>query len=352
MRRRFFGRFQRTTLFVLAATLIAVGGCRPAATGSRQILNPQGSLLLGQAQRAYALGAYERALSLLDSAEVYVADTPDLWFLRGVVLTDMYRFEESNQALLRARELDPDFRSVRFNLGHNAFLQSSVFARNEYRRALRYYQEEERMLRRAVRRTSSDGDVRGLSAVLTQIGTTYARINRPDSARVAYAEAVDLDSTNATAFSRLASVLQDGGELEEALQNARRALALVRSNAEYRMQVGILLNEMERPEEALPFLRAAEREIPWDPTAVYTLGNALMAVDSTEAAQVLLARADTLEQLRSDIQRAHMRIFKNPSDPLRWENYAYLLHQAGRSADARKAVNVMLTLPGADTLIQ
>lgn len=337
---------------MLGGALLATSGCGPDEPASRRELDPQGATLLAQAQRAYLRGGYERALALLDSAEAFVAETPDLWFLRGVVLTEMYRFDESDEALQHARDLDETFRSVRFNLGHNAFLQSAVFARNEYRTALRYYRDEERLLRRAIRRSRDPKDVRGLSAVLTQIGTTYARINRPDSARATFTEAIAVDSSNALAFSSLASLQRDAGEFEPALQNALRAAELDARNAQYRMQVGMILFELERYEEALPYLLEAERHRPWDPTAVYALGNVLVELDSVDRGRALLLRADTLEELRSSIDRAHMRLFKNPSDPIRWENYAYLLHRAGRTAEARKAINVMMTLPGADSLIQ
>src|SRR5690606_39067596 len=189
-------------------------------------------------------------------------------------------------------------------------------------------------------------------AVLTQIGTTYARINRPDGARATFTEAIAVDSSNALAFSSLASLQRDAGEFEPALQNALRAAELDARNAEYRMQVGMILFELERYEEALPYLLEAERHRPWDPTAGYALGNVLVELDSVDRGRALLLRADTLEELRSSIDRAHRRLCKNPSEPIRWENCACLLQRADGTAGARKPISSLQPLPAAGALIR
>lgn len=330
--------------------IFAIAGCRPAEQPSHAPMDPAGAAWLQKAQRSYLQANYTQALRFIDSAAVVVPDAPDVWYLRGVVLSSLYRFDESNEALERAMEIDPAYRSIRFNMGNNLFLQSSMFARNEYRSALRYYREEERLLRRAIEQGEErPADRRGLSAVLVQIGTTYARLNEADSASKAYQEAADIDSTNADAFAYLATLEQAAGAYETAVEHARTAVRLAPNNDEHALLLGVLLNETERYDEALPLLERAADALPWDQSAAYNLGRVLMELDREPEGTAYLTRADSLERLRAAIERRHMQLFKNPNDPIRWENYAYLLHQAGRTDEARRAVNAMRSI--SDTVL-
>lgn len=298
--------------------------------------DPRGMALLGQARQAYSQGAYADALALADSAAPFLPHRPEVPFLRGLVLAELYDYPASDAAYQQALARDPAYRSVRYNRGHNAFLQSA------YREALRHYRDEEQLLRNALKQApQTPTDRQALAAVLVQIGRTYARLTRADSARLAYDQALVVDSTNAQGYAWLAELDQEEGHLDAALANARRALAHAPRHPDYLLLVGTLLVQQGQPAEALPYLEQAVRARPWERSAHYNLWRALVATGQPEAAARHLARADTLESLRSQIALAHRSLLQNPQDTLRWENYAYLLYQAGREAESRQALNVL-----------
>ena len=334
----------------MVALLLVGIGCGSSTEKQPRIMDPETAALLGRAQQAFRQGAYAQTISLADSAAVRSPELPDPWFLRGRALGELYRFDESDAAFEKVLTLAPNHRGAQYQMGHNAFLQSSNSARDGYRDALRHYDAEAAILRNALKEDGGrEGDRDALATVLLQIGTTYHNINRPDSARLAYREALDLDSTLAKGYAWLAGVQQSEGELDEALANARRAATMAPDNPEYTLLVGALLNGLERYEEAVPYLTEATQKLPSNRIAVYTLGNALTASGNEDEGRRYLARADSMEILRARIEQAHMAIFHEPEDPIRWENYAFLLHQAGRVAEARRAVGVMRNLAPIDT---
>lgn len=324
------------------AIALVASGCGSPAKYERHDADPRGLSLVGEAQQAYRNGRYEQAISLIDSAAAYVPDLPDLWFLRGLVLADVYRFEASDSSFERTLRLDPLYRSARFNLGHNAFRQSSYFAKDGYREALEHYRAEEALLREAAQGGSDQEEVeKALAAVLLQIGSTYWNLNLPDSALQAYRQAVGVDSLSARGYAWLAGAQRDYGDLHDALTNARRAAEIEPDNTEHRLLLGVILREAGDSEEAATHLKEAAAREPWNRTAVYNFGQALIETGRSDEGTMYLGRADSLETLRSEIERSHVRVFQSPDDPERWENYAVLLHHAGRVAEAQEAARVM-----------
>ena len=391
----------------IAAFLGVWIGCGAAQQDAPRRMDPRGANLLGEAQQAYIGGDLGRAAVLIDSAEMYIPDAADLWFLRGRVQADLYRFEASDSAFRKVLAVDPDYRNARFAMGHNAFLQSTYHAKDAYRAALRYYTEEAELLHRLaggdrggeargatglVEGTAATGhagkatdaaghpeeatahaaeaptatgrtdaarparapgssprttqaqhekDRDALTTVLLQIGTTYHKLNRPDSALLYYRRALDADPALARGYAWIGGIEQSLGRFENALANAQRATSLEPENPEYALLVGVILNDLGRYDEAVPYLTRAARELPTNRTAVHSLGTAMVATGAQEEGAVYLARGDSMELLRAQIEQAHMGIFHDPQDPIRWENYAFLLHQAGQVAEARRAIQVM-----------
>ena len=117
-------------------TLVLLVSCQPP----ENVLSPKARALMWDFQDAYDRGRYLRALVLLDSALVLAPHYPRLHFLRGDVLSSLYRFEEADEAFARVLEIDPRYLGAAYSMGSNAFFVGQA------RRALKHYYREQKVL--------------------------------------------------------------------------------------------------------------------------------------------------------------------------------------------------------------
>lgn len=317
-------------------------GCATQVEQEPEPIDPRGASLLGEAQRAYDRGAFAEALVLVDSAAHYESELPAVLYLRGLALTEMYRFDDSMEAFENVLSIDPDYPGTHFSMGNNAFLRGSFSLADTFRDAIRHYRAEETLLRDGLRNgTARAGDRQALAAVLLQIGQSYERLEVSDSARLAYRQALEVDSMHATGYARLAALEQREGRMEEALRQARRAVSLQPRSMDHKVLLGTMLVQEGRFEPAIPYLTEVAQREPWNRTAHYNLGRALLEVGRRDEGTAYLKRSDSLESLRMDTEVARMRVLHHPDDPIRWENYAHLLQQAGRRTEAVRAFNTV-----------
>src|SRR5262245_17600129 len=94
---------------------------------------PRITSMLDSAGKALAEGAYGMAMALCDSVIVLRQDIPYYHFVKAQALTVVNRLPEAKAALTTVVQLDPDYPSIWFNLGNNAF------QREQYREALTHY---------------------------------------------------------------------------------------------------------------------------------------------------------------------------------------------------------------------
>lgn len=314
---------------------LLVGAVAVMAAGCRQPppLPPVAAQALAEAQRAYNRQRFAEALALADSAAALAPQAPDPLFLKGRVLTDLNRFDDARAAFRAVLDRDPEYRSARYHAGQVAFLQAN------YRDAVAWYQQELDVLGR--------DEPAARAAVVLQQGRAYALLNVPDSAEAAYRQALRLDSTSARAHAWMAELAAEQGALDEALTHARQALRLDPEDEEARYLVGSLLVRTGRPEAALAPLEAVVRRRPWHEGAHYNLGRALTALGHDGEGRRYLARADSLQALNAAIALAQLGTFQYPEDPARWRHLAALLQQAGRRAEAARALRTAQALSSA-----
>ncbi len=72
-----------------------------------------------------------------------------------------------------------------------------------------------------------------LAIPLRGMGRAYVELGLVDSARIAFEQAIALDSLYSPAYFNLALLLEDEGHREEALRNAQKALSLDSRNLDY-----------------------------------------------------------------------------------------------------------------------
>lgn len=317
-------------VIALTVLLFAAVGCSSKEEGpsiteqKRRTLDPKVGQFLIQAQQAYERGAYQMALVFSDSAEALAPDLADIHFLRGVVYTQLNQIPVAQAAYETVLELDPVYPGARLNLGLNAF------RRGQLRDAITYYQAER--------------DVEPSSNLMLELGRAYARLGEPDSARIAYEQALALDSTNATAYMWLGQLHEELGDFDQALAYSRGGLRLRPDNLDYKYIIGSLLYRTGEVEEAVAYLEPVADGRPWHHGAQFNLGQVLMRLGREDDAHAYFAQADSAQQLQQKISEAQDAINADPENLDNWVNLAALLRQAGQLDRAIEAYKVAVSL--------
>ncbi|MGH7491878.1 MAG: tetratricopeptide repeat protein [bacterium] len=290
----------------------------------RRTTDPQAAKFVVQAQDAFSKKAYNQALAWADSAERQAPDLADVWFLRGMIFTELRRYKEAEEAYGKVLSLDPRYQGAWLNLGSTALRQGNA------RKALDLYQKELKTY--------------PTSAVLHQIGRVYANLGKADSARLAYEQAIAIDSSFATAYLRLAELYKEGGDLDQALRYARRGLALQPDNLNYRYFLGSLLLLSGQPQEAAAELEAVVAKRPWHYWANYNLGQALVRLGREAEGKRYLAKAESLQAELKNVQDWENLVENNPDQLMLWVNYGEALRRASRIEEAIEAYQVAIAL--------
>ena len=283
----------------------ALGDSSTITEKKRETVPAQAARFLVEGERAFERGVYGVALAMTDSVEQIVPDLADLHFLRGKVYTQLNQLETAQFAFQMVLDLDPEYPGARFEMGLNNF------RRGKLRDAIDLYREEAEL-----------GEWSGL---LHELGRAYAKLGEADSARAAYEVAIGLDPDNATAFMWLGQLLEESGDMQEALETSLQGLALRPDNLDYQYIVGTQYFRTERAEEALPYLEPVARERPWHHGAQFNLGQVYMRLGREEEARTYFARADSAQQVQQEVNEAQDAINHNPETLENWLLLAGLL---------------------------
>lgn len=308
---------------------VFVVGCTPeeelTITEQRRLTaNPKAVAFLMDAQRAFERGAFNAALGLSDSAEVYEPDLADIHFLRGRVYTELNQLDIAELAYEAALEADPAYQGAHMNLAVN------LLRRGKMRGAIdRFFQEEERY---------------PTTGLYLELGRTFAKLGEPDSALWAYEQAIAVDDSNATAYMWMGQLYEEIGEMEKALETSRRGMRLRPENLDYRYIIGTQLYRTGELEEAASFLQTVAEARPWHHGAQYNYGQVLMRQGEETEAQHYLVRADSAQQLQQRINEAQNAINREPENLEYWERLAKELVQGGMVDRAIEAYKVAITI--------
>lgn len=309
---------------VLLGAWLMIAGC----ASKSQRVDPETARLLVGSQQALYKGELRRAQVLADRAATRRPRVADAHFQRGRVLSVMRQYEDAEEAYLQAVSLDPSYHEAWINLGHNASRQLKYYA------ALRYYEK-------------AMGPEPAKVGV--HIGRAYASLGHADSARIAYEQALEADTSNAAAHLWLSVLYKDQGNLPRALQHARRALALNPDDPDYRYVVGAQLLAAGELDEAQSHLQAVAQHQPWHYGALYRLGRVMARRGDSDRAERLIARADSIQRLQGDVVRLEEVIRMRPEDPRPWVTMGNLLQEIGRRQEAMQAFRVAETLAASPT---
>lgn len=122
-----------------------------------------------------------------------------------------------------------------------------------------------------------------------QKGIVYQRLGMPDEALAAYAHAIGIDPSNASAYINRGGLLAGvRGDLDDALADLNKACSLAPDEVTARINRALVLQRMDRPEEAeAAFARACELE-PWRAPIQVSRWNLMRRLGHGEALGALL----------------------------------------------------------------
>ena len=331
----------RYTVVIFCTALIA--GCQEKAEIS---LAPAAVPFVEAMQQAYEQGDWNAALTHADSASRYAPAYPEIGYTKGRILTSMRKFEEAEDVYSAALASGAEYAGLWYERGHNAFLQ------RKYREALDYYSAEKQLLEAWDRSAGDLENDEALPTITAQIGRTYALLGVPDSAQMAYEQALDSDSALAIAHAWYSELLDDQGNVEEALVHARVALEENPLEIEYGYRVGRLLFEMGRAEEAIPYLSRVAQFWPAHEGAALNLGRALQVTGRIQEGQAFIDRVEEIQVLQQQAMMAERAVEMFPDQPARWIELAGYMMQMGYQDRAETALNAALSLKPGDLTLQ
>jgi tetratricopeptide (TPR) repeat protein len=197
----------------------------------------------------------------------------------GNLYSDQQRWEEAEKAYRRAIQLEPNTPDAYIAL---SFVLTQPIVGKDL--SLRYT-EAERMARRAI---ELDGNN---PVAYDQLGVALELSGRIDQeTRNAYRRAVQLDPTFALAYAHLGRLLRRNGQINESASAYRKAMQYS-TDVPTMILVADVLQSQQRYTDSEQLLRAALREDPKNPTALYLLGRALTTRAAYDEAEKVLKKS-------------------------------------------------------------
>jgi tetratricopeptide (TPR) repeat protein len=269
-------------------------------------------------------GEYLQALYMTETLLNDVGEYPPTYFLRGRIFSELNQFDKAEAEYKQILEIDPDYQSVHFNLGNNYFRQTRfVSAIEQYKKELANYPDP---------------------SVYLNLGRTYYKIDKVDSARIAYQNALDLNENFSEAHYRLGMLLKNEGELAEAKFHTDQALDDNSTNAHYNLLMGQLLYQQQQFEEAAKYMKRVINLDPSNHGANYTLGLILQSQGKEDTAQDYLDKASYYQSQQDSLEALRNLTIEYPDVINNWVNLAKKYEQVGQYSRAIRAYNSALMI--------
>lgn len=301
--------------------LLALSGCtKPQAPQQDRFIDPRSERYLQIATAALEQHEFDTALALADSAARFTAASPDVAFLKGRIHSELGAFDEAESAYREALKYDANYRGIWHNLGNNAF------RRHQYDDAIGYYRKE-------LAQNPAPIPWRG-------IGRAYVELGKVDSARIAFDQALAIDSLYAPAHFNLALLYEDEGAHEIALDHARKAFEVSPQDLDFQYLMASLMVTTGRHAAAIPHLKAVTDAWPWHHASHYKLGQAFTRNGDRISGKAMLEKAESLRAQDANIVQLLNSARSAPQDPLPHAALGSALRLAGRYEDAMRAYKV------------
>jgi tetratricopeptide (TPR) repeat protein len=254
-------------------------GAEFSGTGSNPQSKPEKADPLREAKSEANAGSLEKADHAVRSYLDGHPDSADAHFLLGLILFKQHKPRESlSEYTEGAKHRDPDASDLKIVALNYVLLED--------------YAKADHWLTRSLERNPKD------SQTWYYLGRTRYNENRFEEALAAFNECLKLDPKNVKAEDNLGLSHQALGNTPEAFTAFRNAIAwqaqLLKKNSGPFINMGILLLEQNKVEEAVPYLSEAVEISPEEARAHEQLGKAYSRQNDLERAQVELEKAVSL----------------------------------------------------------
>ncbi|MEZ4700008.1 MAG: tetratricopeptide repeat protein [Rhodothermales bacterium] len=324
---------------MVLAGMLVLGGCaRDEATELtrterlRLKIDPHVGQLMARSQAAFAQNNFNLALALTDSVIAVEPVLADPYFMRGRIFSRLNLPEQALESYHAVLNLDPEYRGAWYDMGLIAFKGGRL------REAVEFMQNEE--------------SLDPTDFLYLEMGKIYARLGEPDSARMAYEKAIDLNPGNASAHMWFGQLLEETGDLDAALEQSLEGARIKPNDPEYEYIIGSLYFRKGDNEKAVEYLKPVADELPWHQGAHYNLGQALLRLGREKEAQPYLERADAAQQMQQAVNDAQAAVETDPDDRDKWVHLSEVLWKVDQKDKAVEAYSVALSIDPANFAMQ
>jgi len=335
-----------------------VGSTAQLELGKRR---PAVPVLLAAAEVQLAHQNPRVALRYLDVALTHAPDDPDLQLALGRVRALQGDADAARHAFERAARLAPDDPRPWSQLAELDAGHSERTAAHHLELGVRtaVQLEPQRARRQLARAAQLDASLAARSAVA--LGDLESRLGRPAEAVAAYREATRAGVSDPAVHVAAARAHRALGDDDAAERSLRRAVKRAPDHVPAVVELGALLAETQRPDEARPLLERARRLGPDDDDR-FALARGLRLVGSETQAYEVLVTGEPLDDPRllreaaasqralGDLAGARESLGRaielEPTDPTLRDALAGVLEDAGEPAAADDARVVASRLAG------
>jgi len=247
-----------------------------------------------QASAALQNGSLIEVLALADSLDIVQSNQVESSILRGRVFFDMGMLAQAESSFVTVLDRAPNYPGLRHNLGN------VYYFKKEYRRALEEYLKE----------PSLPTDPRTWHA----ISGAYFELGKLDSALVAVANSLRIDSGYGPALVSSSDYKSQRGDYEQALTDLRAAGARGASSSSFRLKLAKLENLAGDSNTAVALLMELVQGEPWNYSVIFELAGAFRRLGEEEKAQSLFLAADAARKDAQPVELLERIVASQPLD--------------------------------------
>lgn len=252
-------------------------------------------------------GQNQSALDLIEKILGVEAGNARAHEYRGRILWSLGKLKDAEEAFGQCLQIDPLARHARLGLASLLTARKEIAAAEaQYERARLLFHKSPEVLneiaahmaeyghaRRAITMFESLAEMEpaSRSIMLVNIGNAYMRLGDRASAVSFFKRAIEVDSLNALAYSRIGDLENEDGRSANAATYFAKACELEPENWTYHASAGTAYLRNQKLAQAQSHLRRSAELFPEQPLTLYNLAAALVSEGDAEAAVQELAKA-------------------------------------------------------------